>query len=163
MGFSPNSQLFRLSKNKQKRKNLNEAPLKKWTETVPLSFHTVHIDHKIPINPPSNGNKHCLVVIGYFSRYVQVYPVHQHQQVKQYQHSRNFFLHSESHKNLGMIRDQLLCTKSSQVRLMNLKLRKLLERHILPGPTQKLRSKASTLAHVSESFFLKKPIVIEVS
>ena len=62
-------------KNKQKRKDLNEAPLEKWTETVPFPFHTVHIDHKGPINPPSNGNKHCLVVIDSFSRYIQVYPV----------------------------------------------------------------------------------------
>ena len=38
-------------------------------------FLTVHIDHKGPINPPSNGNKHCLVVIDSFSHYIQVYPV----------------------------------------------------------------------------------------
>ena len=62
-------------KNKQKRKELNETPLEKWTETVPFPFHTVNIDHKGPINPPSNGNKHCLVVIDSFSRYIQVYPV----------------------------------------------------------------------------------------
>ena len=62
-------------KNKQKRKDLNEAPLEEWTETVPFPFDTVHIDHKGPINPPSNGNKHCLVVIDSFSRYIQVYPV----------------------------------------------------------------------------------------
>ena len=40
-----------------------------------MPFHTVHIDHKGPINPPSNGNKHCLVVIDSFSRYIQFYPV----------------------------------------------------------------------------------------
>ena len=75
MCFSLNSELFRLSKNKQKRKDLNQALLEKWTETVPFPFHTVHIDQKGPINPPSNGNKHCLVVIDSFSRYIQVYPV----------------------------------------------------------------------------------------
>ena len=63
MGFSLDSQLNRLSKNKQKRKDFNEAPLEKWSEIVPFPFHTVHIDRKGPINPPSNGNKHCLVVI----------------------------------------------------------------------------------------------------
>ena len=75
MSFSLDSQSFRMSKNKQKRKDLNEASLKKWTETVPFPFHRVHIDNKGPINPPSNGNKHCLVVIDSFSRYIQVYPV----------------------------------------------------------------------------------------
>ena len=78
MGFSLNSQLFRIAncqKNKQKHKDLNEAPLEKWTKTVPFPFHTVHIDHKGPINPPSNGDKHCLVVIDSFSRYIQFYPV----------------------------------------------------------------------------------------
>ena len=60
---------------KQKRKVLNEGPLEKWTEIVPFPFQTVHIDHKGPINPPSNGNKRCLVVIDSFSHYIQVYPV----------------------------------------------------------------------------------------
>ena len=74
MGFSFNSQ-FNNHKNKQKRKDLNEAPLENWTETVLFPFHTVHKDHKAPKNPPSNGNKHCLVEIDSFSRYIQVYPV----------------------------------------------------------------------------------------
>ena len=35
----------------------------------------VHIGHKGPIDPPSNDNKHCLVVNDSSSRYIQVYPV----------------------------------------------------------------------------------------
>ena len=62
-------------KNKNKRKDLNEAPLEKWTDTVPFPFHTVHIDHKGPLNPPSNGKHHCLVIVDSFSRFLQVYPV----------------------------------------------------------------------------------------
>ena len=95
-------------KNKQKRKDLNEAPLEKRTETVPFPFHTVHIDHKGPVNPPSNGNKHCLVVIDSFSRYIQVYPVSSTSSSEQYQLLRNFFLLLVYHKNLCMIKDQPL-------------------------------------------------------
>ena len=62
-------------KNKHKRHDLNQAPLEQWTDTVPFPFHTVHIDHKGPINPTSNGKKHCLVVVDSFSRFLQVYPV----------------------------------------------------------------------------------------
>ena len=62
-------------KNKQKRRDIHEAPLEKWTDTVPFPFHTVHIDHKGPLNPPSNGKHHCLVIVDSFSRFIQVYPV----------------------------------------------------------------------------------------
>ena len=44
-----------LQKNKHKLHDLNQAPLEQWTDTVPFPFHTVHIDHKGPINPTSNG------------------------------------------------------------------------------------------------------------
>ena len=62
-------------KNKHKRHDLNQAPLEQWTDTVPFPFHTVHIDHKGPINPTSNGKKLCLVVVDSLSRFLQVYPV----------------------------------------------------------------------------------------
>ena len=62
-------------KNKKKRKDIYEAPLEKWTDTIPFPFHTVHIDHKGPLNPPSNGKHHCLVIVDSFSRFIQVYPV----------------------------------------------------------------------------------------
>ena len=96
-------------KNKQKRKDLNEAPLEKWTETVPFPFHTVHIDHKGPINPPSNGNKHCLVVIDSFSRYIQVYPVSSTSASETISALEKFcFSLLVYHKNLCMIKDQPL-------------------------------------------------------
>ena len=62
-------------KNKQKRKDLHEAPLQPWggLETVP--FRTVHIDHKGPLYPRSSNFEHCLVVVDSFSRFIQVYPV----------------------------------------------------------------------------------------
>ena len=47
-------------KNKHKRHDLNQAPSEKWTDTVPFPFHTVHIDHKGPINPTSNGKKNTV-------------------------------------------------------------------------------------------------------
>ena len=140
MGFSLNSQLFRLSK-KQKLKDLNEAPLEKWTETVPFPFHTVHIDHKGPINPPSNGNKHCLVVIDSFSRYIQVYPVSSTSASETISALEKFFL------TFG-IPQKLVYDKGSAF--------------TLPGPTEELRSKTNTLALIFESF-LNKIIVIGVT
>ena len=62
-------------KNKQIRKDQTTAPNEKWGEEVPYPFHTVHIDHKGPLNPMSDGKHHCLVVIDAFSRFIQVYPV----------------------------------------------------------------------------------------
>ena len=62
-------------KNKSKRHDLNSAPLEKWGETVCIPLHTVHIDHKGPLNPPSKGKRHCLVVVDAFTRFIQVYPV----------------------------------------------------------------------------------------
>ena len=62
-------------KNKQIRKDQNTAPNEKWGEEVLYPFHTVHIDHKRPLNPISDGKHHCLVVINAFSRFIQVYPV----------------------------------------------------------------------------------------
>ena len=53
---------------KQKRRDIHEAPLEKWTDTVPFPFHTVHIDHKGTLNPPSNGKHHCPVIVDSFSR-----------------------------------------------------------------------------------------------
>ena len=61
--------------NKHKRHDINEAEVQKWSEKVPLPFHTVHIDHKGPLNPKSFGYQHCLVVVDAFSRFIQVYPV----------------------------------------------------------------------------------------
>ena len=119
-------------KNKQKRKD--EAPLEKWTETVPFPFHTVHIDHKGPIKPPSNGNKHCLVVIDSFSRYIQIYPVSSTSASKTISALEQFFL------TFG-IPQKLVYDKGSAF--------------TLPGPTEKLRPKTNTLAHISESFLNK--------
>ena len=62
-------------KNKQKWRDIHEAPLEKWTDAVPFPFHTVHIYHKGALNPPSNGKHHCLVIVDSFSRVIQVYPV----------------------------------------------------------------------------------------
>ena len=42
-------------------------------ETTP--FHTIHIDHKGPFRPSSNGKHYCLVVVDSFSSYIQVYAV----------------------------------------------------------------------------------------
>ena len=50
-------------KNKQIRKDQITAPNEKWGEEVPYLIHTVHIDHKGPLNPTSDGNHHCLVVL----------------------------------------------------------------------------------------------------
>ena len=60
---------------KHKRKDIHEAPLEKWTDTIPIPFHTVHIDYKGPLNLPSNGKNHCLVIVDSFSRFIQVYRV----------------------------------------------------------------------------------------
>ena len=62
-------------KNKQKRKDLHEAPLQAWGGLETLPFRTVHIDHKGPIRPSSSNYEHCLVVVDSFSRFLQVYPV----------------------------------------------------------------------------------------
>ena len=76
MGTSSNEELPNVQKDKKQiRKDQNTAPNEKWGEDVPYPFHTVHIDHKGPLNPMSDGKHHCLVVIDAFSRLVQVYPV----------------------------------------------------------------------------------------
>ena len=64
-----------MSKNKQKRNDLDEAPLKPWPglETVP--FRTVHSDHKGSLYPSSSGSEPCLIVEDSFFRFIQVYPV----------------------------------------------------------------------------------------
>ena len=62
-------------RNKHKRKDFHEAPLEKWTGTVPFPFHTFHIDDKEPLNPPSDGKPHCLIIVDSFSRFIEVYPV----------------------------------------------------------------------------------------
>ena len=62
-------------KNKQTRKDQNTAPNEKWGEELSYPFHTVHNDHKGPLNPMSEGKRRCLVVLDAFSRFIQVYPV----------------------------------------------------------------------------------------
>ena len=62
-------------KNKQIRKDQNTAPNEKWGEEIPYPFHTVHIDHKGPLNPMSDSKHHCLVVTDAFLRFIQVYLV----------------------------------------------------------------------------------------
>ena len=62
-------------KNKQIRKDQNNAPNEKWGEELLYPFHTVHIDHKGPLNPMTEGDYHCLVVVDAFLRFIQVYPV----------------------------------------------------------------------------------------
>ena len=60
--------------NKPKPKHRNEVPLEEWhNETVP--FRTIHIDHKGPLQPPSNRNLYSLSAIDAFSRFLMVYPV----------------------------------------------------------------------------------------
>ena len=60
--------------NKSKQRRNNEVPLED-CETETQVFKTVHIDHKGPLNPPSRGNSHCLLIIDAFSRYLMAYPV----------------------------------------------------------------------------------------
>ena len=60
--------------NKSKQRRNNEVPLED-CETETQVFRTVHIDHKGPLNPPSRGNSHCLLIIDAFSRYLMAYPV----------------------------------------------------------------------------------------
>ena len=62
-------------KNKRIRKDQITDPNEKWGEEVPYPFHTVHIDHKGPLNPMSDGKHHYFIVIDAFSRFIQVYPV----------------------------------------------------------------------------------------
>ena len=61
-------------KSKQIQKDQKTAPNEKWGE-VPYPFQPVHIDHKGPLNPMSDGKHHCLLVIDAFSRFIQVDPV----------------------------------------------------------------------------------------
>ena len=42
-------------KNKPKRKDLNEAPLKQWGQLETFPMKTIHIDHKGPLRPSSHG------------------------------------------------------------------------------------------------------------
>ena len=60
--------------NKSKQRRNNEVPLED-CKTEIQKFRTVHIDHKGPLNPPSRGNSHCLLIIDGFSRYLMAYPV----------------------------------------------------------------------------------------
>ena len=60
--------------NESKQQKNNEVPLED-CETETQVFRTVHIDHKGPLNPPSRGNLHCLLIIDAFSRYLMAYPV----------------------------------------------------------------------------------------
>ena len=60
--------------NKPKPKHRNEVPLEiRQIETTPVR--TIHIDHKGPLQPPSNRNFHQLLVIDAFSRFLMVYSV----------------------------------------------------------------------------------------
>ena len=60
--------------NKPKPKRDQEIPLED-CETETQVFRTIHIDHKGPLNPQSNGNSHCLLIIDAFSRFLMAYPV----------------------------------------------------------------------------------------
>ena len=62
-------------KNKQIRNDQNTAPEEKWRNKVLYPFHTVHIDHRRPLNPMSDGKNHCLVAIDAFLRFFHVHPV----------------------------------------------------------------------------------------
>ena len=60
--------------NKPKPKHWNEVPLdERQNETTP--FCTIHKDHKGPLDPPSNRNLHCLLVIDAFFCFLMVYSV----------------------------------------------------------------------------------------
>ena len=59
---------------KPKPKHRNEVPLEEWQyETTP--FRNIHIDHKVPLHPPSDRNFHCPLVIDAFFRFLMVHPV----------------------------------------------------------------------------------------
>ena len=57
-----------------KPKHFNKVPLEEWQgDTAP--FCAIHIDHKGPLQPPSNRNTHCLLIVDSFSRFLMVYPI----------------------------------------------------------------------------------------
>ena len=58
-----------------KNENIYTRLLFSLGEAWRLPFRTVHIDHKGPLYPRSSDFEHCLVVVGSFSRFIQVYPV----------------------------------------------------------------------------------------
>ena len=60
--------------NKSARKDLNKAPLEPWGQLEAMPLHTLHIDHKGPLRPPSKRIRFCLVIVDAFSRFIQVYP-----------------------------------------------------------------------------------------
>ena len=60
--------------NKPKPKHTNEVPFEEWqNETIP--FRTIHTDNKGPLQPQSNQNLPCFLVIDASSRFLMVYPV----------------------------------------------------------------------------------------
>ena len=59
---------------KPRPKHLNEVPLEKWQGDT-AQFCAMHIDHKGPLQPPSNQNTHCLLLVDSFLRFLMVYPV----------------------------------------------------------------------------------------
>ena len=60
--------------NKTRPKHINEVPLEEWQgDTAP--FCAINIDHKGPLNPPSNRNIHCLLIGDSFSRFLMVYAI----------------------------------------------------------------------------------------
>ena len=61
-------------KNEQIRKDQNTAHNEKWGEEVPYSLHTVHVDHRGPLNPMSDGKHRCLVLTDALLRFIQLYP-----------------------------------------------------------------------------------------
>ena len=68
------SECLACQNNKPKPKHLNEVPLEEWQgDTAP--FCAIHIDHKVPLHPPSNRNTHCLSTVDSFSRFLMVYSV----------------------------------------------------------------------------------------
>ena len=59
--------------NKHKPEHLNGVTLEDWQEAVP--FRAIHIDHRGPLNPPSNRNTHFFLVVDSFSHFLMVYLV----------------------------------------------------------------------------------------
>ena len=107
--------------NKAKPKHLNELPLEEWQgDTAP--FCAIHFDHKGPLNPPSNRNTHCLLIVDSFSRFLMVYSVINTQHKLQLQRLQNgyFFLEFPSQKY--MIEEQLFVTQILSTGLKSLEL-----------------------------------------
>ena len=75
MGSNSNEELPNLPEEEKSERTKTLLPLRIGEKGVPYPSHTVHIDHKGPLNPMRDGKHHCLVVIDALLCFNQVYPV----------------------------------------------------------------------------------------